>query len=83
MLPVGDDCGAGLGVTATVSLCHILNNLSLSGQQHVRAIVNAGALPRIVTIGRCEAGAAHGSPGWLEQSVEKLSFSQKCTKPSE
>lgn len=58
MLPVGDDCGAGLGGTATVSLCHILNSLSLSDRQHARAIVNEGALPRIVGISRCEGGSA-------------------------
>lgn len=50
MLPVGEDCG--LGVTATVSLCHILNNLSLSERQHARAVVTEGALPRIVDLGR-------------------------------
>lgn len=56
MLPVGDDCDAGLGGTATASLCHILNSLSLSDRQHVQAIVNKGALPRIVAIGRCDGG---------------------------
>lgn len=66
MLPVGDDCDAGLDVTTTVSLCHILNSLSLSDRQHVHAIVNEGALPRIVCIGRCDgrsAGATCVSPG--------------------
>lgn len=74
MLPVGDDCGAGLGVTATVSLCHILNTLSLSERQHVRAIVNEGALPRIVGLGRCDGGsvgASRCSPGLLEQCLNK------------
>lgn len=52
MLPVGDNYGTDLGVTATVALCHILNILSLSDRQHVRAMVNQGALPRIVGISR-------------------------------
>lgn len=59
MLPVDDDCGADLGVTATVALCQVLNSLSLSNRHHVQALVNQGALPRIVGISRFELLAAH------------------------
>lgn len=46
----------GNGCTA-VSVCHILTNLSLSDRQHAGAIVNEGALPRIVGISRRDGGS--------------------------
>lgn len=49
MLP-NDDTGSNLPTEVTASLCHILNNLSQSDRQHVRAIVNEGALPKIINI---------------------------------
>ncbi|XP_029681183.1 plakophilin-2 [Takifugu rubripes] len=48
MLP-GDD---GPADATAVSVCLILNHLSLSDRQHVGAIVKEGALPRIVGISR-------------------------------
>lgn len=60
MLPVDDDYGANLGVTATVSLCQVLNSLSLSNRQHVQALVNQGALPRIVGISRSDCSLLTG-----------------------
>ncbi|XP_070848340.1 plakophilin-2 [Chaetodon trifascialis] len=49
MLP-NDDTSTDLPTEVTVSLCHILNNLSQSDSQHVRAIFNEGALPKIINI---------------------------------
>ncbi|XP_068163157.1 plakophilin-2 [Antennarius striatus] len=49
MLP-NDDSWSDQPAEVTSSLCHILNNLSLSDKQHVRAIVNEGALPKIISI---------------------------------
>ncbi|XP_070785224.1 plakophilin-2 [Enoplosus armatus] len=49
MLP-NDDTGTDLPTEVTSSLCHILINLSQSDMQHVRAIVNQGALPKIINI---------------------------------
>lgn len=45
-----DDAGAELPDEVTASLCHILNSLSQSDRQHVGAIVNEGALPKIIDI---------------------------------
>ncbi|XP_075886347.1 plakophilin-2 isoform X2 [Nelusetta ayraudi] len=55
MLPDDDDDGGSGGNTqlpaeVTASLCHILNNLSQSDKQHVRAIINEGGLPKIISI---------------------------------
>ncbi|KAF0029693.1 hypothetical protein F2P81_018798 [Scophthalmus maximus] len=55
MLP-NDDTGTDLPSEVTVSLCHILNDLSQSAPQHVRAIVNQGALPKILSISRKDSG---------------------------
>lgn len=55
MLP-NDDTGSMLPTEVTVSLCHILNNLSQSDRQHIRAIVNEGALPNIISISRKDNG---------------------------
>lgn len=56
MLPGDDDDDGGSGgdtqlpAEVTASLCHILNNLSQSDKQHVRAIINEGGLPKIIGI---------------------------------
>lgn len=55
MLP-NDDTGTDLSTDATSCLCHILNNLSQSNSQHVRAIVNQGALPKIINISSKDNG---------------------------
>lgn len=57
MLP-NDDTGSNLPTEVTVCLCQILNNLSQSDRQHVRAIVNEGALPNIISISRKDNGLA-------------------------
>lgn len=49
MLP-NDDAGTELPDEVTASLCHILNSLSQGDRQHVRDIVNEGALPKIIDI---------------------------------
>uniref|UniRef100_A0A8C7SJZ6 Plakophilin 2 n=1 Tax=Oncorhynchus mykiss TaxID=8022 RepID=A0A8C7SJZ6_ONCMY len=49
MLP-NSDTSTDLPTEVTVSLCHILINLSQDETQHVRAIVNHGALPKIINI---------------------------------
>ncbi|XP_042367292.1 plakophilin-2 isoform X2 [Plectropomus leopardus] len=66
MLP-NDDTGTDLPTEVTASLCHILTNLSQSDKEHVRAIVNHGALPKIINIsskysgyGPTRAGQAAG-----------------------
>lgn len=56
MLP-NDDSDTQLPVEVTASLCHILNNLSQSDKQHVRAIVNEGALPKIISISIGDTGS--------------------------
>ncbi|KAG8005644.1 Plakophilin-2 [Nibea albiflora] len=55
MLP-NDDTGTDLPTEVTVSLCHILINLCQSDRQHVRAIVNQGALPKIINISNKDNG---------------------------
>ncbi|KAM6962344.1 plakophilin-2 [Tautogolabrus adspersus] len=55
MLP-HDDTGTDLPTELTASLLHILINLSQSDTQHVRAIVNQGALPRIINISSKDNG---------------------------
>lgn len=56
MLP-NDDSDTQLPAEVTASLCHILNNLSQSDKQHVRAIVNEGALPKIISISSSDTGS--------------------------
>ncbi|XP_022605219.1 plakophilin-2 [Seriola dumerili] len=55
MLP-NDDTGTDLPTEVTVCLCHILINLSQSDSQHVRAIVNQGALPKVINISSKDNG---------------------------
>ncbi|GAA6228207.1 plakophilin-2 isoform X1 [Lates japonicus] len=55
MLP-NDDTSTDLPTEVTASLCHILINLSQSDMQHVRAIVNQGALPKIINISSRDNG---------------------------
>lgn len=82
MLPVGDDCGAGLGVTTTVALCHILNSLSLSERQHAQAIVNEGALPRIVDLGRCGGRSVGRRVALLVYHNERLKKKKEKSNPA-
>lgn len=56
MLP-NDDTGTDLPTAVTACLCHILTNLSQSDPQHVRAIVNQGALPKIINISSKDNGS--------------------------
>lgn len=56
MLP-NDNGDTQLPAEVTASLCQILNNLSQSDKQHVRAIVNEGALPKIVSISGSDTGS--------------------------
>lgn len=56
MLP-NDDSDTQLPAEVTASLCHILNNLSQSDKQHVKAIVNEGALPKIISISVADTGS--------------------------
>ncbi|KAI3366778.1 hypothetical protein L3Q82_009438, partial [Scortum barcoo] len=55
MLP-NDDTGTDLPTDVTGSLCHILINLSQYNFQNVRAIVNQGALPKIINISSKDNG---------------------------
>ncbi|XP_071765755.2 plakophilin-2 [Centroberyx gerrardi] len=55
MLP-NDDTGTDLPTEATASLCHILVNLSQNDTQHIKAIVNHGALPKIINISTKDNG---------------------------
>uniref|UniRef100_A0A8C9YK04 Plakophilin 2 n=1 Tax=Sander lucioperca TaxID=283035 RepID=A0A8C9YK04_SANLU len=57
MLP-NDDTGTEQPTEVTASLCHTLINLCQSDRQHVRAIVNRGALPKIINISSKDNG--HG-----------------------
>lgn len=75
MLPEDDfdDDGGGdtqLPVEVTTSLCHILNNLSQSDKQHVRAIVNEGGLPKI--IGISTSGSSDNGSVWQGQRLAFL-----------
>ncbi|XP_074481371.1 plakophilin-2 [Sebastes fasciatus] len=56
MLP-NDDSGTDLPTEVTASLCQTLTNLSQSDKQHVRAIVNQGALPKIINISSKDNGS--------------------------
>lgn len=67
MLP-NDDTGTDLPTDVTVSLCHILINLSQSDKLHVKAIVNAGALPKIINISSKDNGLAPHSGSELPSS---------------
>lgn len=55
MLP-NDDTGTDLPTEVTNSLCHILVNLSQSDTQHIRDIINQGALPKIINISSKDNG---------------------------
>ncbi|XP_070709866.1 plakophilin-2 [Pempheris klunzingeri] len=55
MLP-NDDTATDLPTEVTAALCHILINLSQSDVQHVRAIVNHAALPKIINISSKDNG---------------------------
>ncbi|XP_068442920.1 plakophilin-2 [Clinocottus analis] len=55
MLP-NDDTGTDLPTEVTASLCNILTNVSQSDTQHVKAIVNQGALPQIINISNKDNG---------------------------
>ncbi|TKS90877.1 Plakophilin-2 [Collichthys lucidus] len=55
MLP-NDDTGTDQPTEVTVTLCHILINLCQSDRQHVKAIVNQGALPKIINISNKDNG---------------------------
>ncbi|XP_039996726.1 plakophilin-2 isoform X2 [Xiphias gladius] len=55
LLP-NNDTGTDLPTEATASLCDILINLSQSDPEHVRAIVNRGALPKIINISSKDNG---------------------------
>lgn len=73
MLPGGD----GPADATAVSVCLILNHLSLSNRQHVGAIVKEGALPRIVDISRRDGGsvgATHGSTSLSAQFLYYFNF---------
>ncbi|KAG7222181.1 hypothetical protein INR49_016579 [Caranx melampygus] len=62
MLP-NDDTGTDLPTAVTCCLCHILTNLSQSDSQHVRAIVNQGALPKIINISSKDKGCGPSRAG--------------------
>lgn len=54
MLPeVDDEDDTQLPVGVTAGLCNILNNLSQSDKQHVKAVINEGGLPKIIGISTC------------------------------
>ncbi|XP_034381661.1 plakophilin-2 isoform X1 [Cyclopterus lumpus] len=55
MLP-NDDTATDLPTEVTASLCNILINLSQSDAQHVKAIVNQGALEQIINISSKDSG---------------------------
>lgn len=52
-----DDTGTDLPTEATASLCHILNGLSQSDSQHAGAILDEGALPKIIGISSKDNGS--------------------------
>lgn len=58
MLP-NNDTGTDLPTEVTASLCQILTSLSQSDRQHVRAIFNEGALPKIINISSKDNGLVH------------------------
>lgn len=73
MLPGND----GPADATAVSVCLILNHLSLSSRQHVGAIVKEGALPRIVGINRRDGGsvgATHTSTCLSAQFLDCFNF---------
>ncbi|XP_029902244.1 plakophilin-2 [Myripristis murdjan] len=55
MLP-NNDTGSDVPTEVTASLCHILINLSQNETQHVKAILNHGALPKIINISTKDTG---------------------------
>ncbi|KAL0962977.1 hypothetical protein UPYG_G00347930 [Umbra pygmaea] len=55
MLP-NSDMGIDLPTDVTLSLCNILINLCQADKQHVRAMVNHGALPKIINISTKDNG---------------------------
>ncbi|XP_041935102.1 plakophilin-2 isoform X3 [Alosa sapidissima] len=55
MLP-SSDMGTDLPMDVTVSLCHILINLCQADTQSARAVVNHGALPKIISISTRDNG---------------------------
>uniref|UniRef100_A0A6Q2YGU3 Plakophilin 2 n=1 Tax=Esox lucius TaxID=8010 RepID=A0A6Q2YGU3_ESOLU len=55
MLP-NSDTGIDLPTDVTISLCNILINLSQAETQNIRAIVNHGALPKIINISAKDNG---------------------------
>lgn len=55
LLP-NNDTGTDQPTEVTASLCQILTNLSQSDKQHVRTIVNHGALPKIINISSKDNG---------------------------
>ncbi|KAM3859005.1 plakophilin-2 [Diretmus argenteus] len=55
MLP-NNDTGKDLPTEVTTSVCHILINLSQNQTQHVKAIVNHGALPKVINISTKDNG---------------------------
>ncbi|KAG5267347.1 hypothetical protein AALO_G00220700 [Alosa alosa] len=55
MLP-SSDMGTDLPMDVTVSLCHVLINLCQADTQSVRAVVNHGALPKIISISTRDNG---------------------------
>lgn len=60
MLP-NDDTGTDLPTAATGCLCQILTNLSQRDSEHVRAIINQGALPKIINISSKDNGSVRGA----------------------
>ncbi|XP_029318112.1 plakophilin-2 isoform X2 [Cottoperca gobio] len=55
MLP-NDDTGTDLPTEVTATLCNTLVNLSQCDTQHVRAVFNQGALPKIINISSKDNG---------------------------
>ena len=57
MLP-NSDTSADLPADVTVSLCYIFINLCQADTQSIRAVVNHGALPKIISISSKDHGWA-------------------------
>ncbi len=68
MLP-HDDTGTDLPTEVTTSLCHILINLSQSDRQHVRAIVDEGALPKVISISSVDNGLVQTGCAKMKDSL--------------
>lgn len=73
MLP-NDDGDTQLPAEVTASLCHILNNLSQSDKQHVKAIVNEGALPKIISISASDTGSVQLTNAQVTSYVGFMGF---------